>query len=124
MKEFFLVLFECSIAREALVASILVGLAVGGMRSRDVIVPFDFNDWEFGVVASFLILLYSNIPRGEGGDILSWRLEGSGDFYVSSFFNALRGPHVVPFPWKIIWCVKTQKRISFLWMTTWGRILT
>ena len=108
---------------EALVASMLVRQTVGEMRSWDVIVLFDFNDWEFGVVASFLILLYSNIPWGEGGDILSWGLKGSGDFYVSSFYNALRGPHVVPFPWKSIWCVKTQKRISFFWMTTWGRIL-
>lgn len=76
---------ECSIAREALVAFMLVRQTVGEMRSRDVIILFDFNDWEFGVVASFLILLYSNIPRGEGGDILSRRLEGSGDFYFKFF---------------------------------------
>lgn len=62
MKEFFLVLFECSIAREALVASMLVRQTVGEMRSWDVIVLFDFKDWDFGVVASFLILLYSIIP--------------------------------------------------------------
>ena len=52
MKEVFPILFECSIAREASVASMLVRQTVGKMRSWDVSSLLNFNDWEFEVLDS------------------------------------------------------------------------
>ena len=31
---------------------------------------------------------------------------------------------IYPFSWKSIWCVKSPKRVSFLWTTARGKILT
>ena len=52
LKEVLPILFECSIAREASVASMLVRQTVGEMRSWDVSSLLNFNDWEFEVVDS------------------------------------------------------------------------
>ena len=40
-------------------------------------------------MASFLQLLYSNIPTSEGCDMLGWRLHKSREFDVRSFYKAL-----------------------------------
>ena len=37
----------------------------------------DFHDWEMEAV-SFLDFTYSQIPKGEGDDRMTWRLSGSG----------------------------------------------
>jgi hypothetical protein len=53
-------------------------------------------------VASFLQLLYSNIPTSEGCDMLGWRLHRSTEFDVRSFYKALLGPSDLHFPWKSV----------------------
>lgn len=52
LKEVFPILFECSIARETFVTSMLVRQTAGEMRSWDVSSLLNFNDWEFEVVDS------------------------------------------------------------------------
>ncbi len=64
-------------------------------------------------VDSFFDLLYSHHPQGQGEDQLSWRLPKSGKFEVSSFYEHLREPTGVHFPWKSIWRVKVPHKIAF-----------
>ena len=40
---------------------------------------------------SFLDLIYSQVPRGEGGDRISWFLNGSGTFDVQSYYQVIHG---------------------------------
>lgn len=40
---------------------------------------------------SFLDLIYSRVPRGEGGDRMSWCLNKSGTFDVQSYYQLIRG---------------------------------
>ena len=51
----------------------------------------DFHNWELESVTSFLDLIYSHLPRGDGCDRLNWQLNGRGVFDVQSFNKAL-GP--------------------------------
>lgn len=83
--------YACSIARDASVYSVLVSQIDGGCRAgmSDFI---DFNDWELELVNSFLNLLYSNIPKREGCDRRSWRLEG----LVNLMFVLFTLPYEVP----------------------------
>jgi hypothetical protein len=70
---------------------VLVSQIDGGCRAgmSDFI---DFNDWELELVNSFLNLLYSNIPKREGCDRRSWRLEG----LVNLMFVLFTLPYEVP----------------------------
>ena len=69
--------------------------------------------------------LGSNLPQSENGDRLRWNLSKNGDFDIHSFYNRLRDPLPIIFPWKGIWKVKAPQRISFfVWTATWDKILT
>ena len=86
-----------------------------------------FHDWELEGICSLFQHLYSNMPRGEGGGLLSWKLTRSGVFDVRSYYNFLCfvQPSLRAFPWKSIWGLKVPKRVSFfLWTATWDAILT
>lgn len=73
-------------------------------------------------MASFLQLLYSNIPTSEGCDMLGWRLHKSREFDVRSFYKALL----------LVICISLGRVFSVLrplgWFCVWtmasGRILT
>lgn len=76
-------------------------------------------------VCNLFKLLYSNMPRGEGNDKLTWQLTGLVFFDVRSCYNFLCSPFTYLFPWKRIWCLKAHKRVSFfLWRAARGSILT
>jgi hypothetical protein len=74
---------------------------------------------------AFFSLIHSHIPRGESADKMHWRLNRKGVFDSRSYFQALHAPGIVAFPWKIIWGVKSLRRVAlFMWTVAWGRILT
>ena len=68
------------------------------------------------------------MPRGEGDDTLTWKLNRSSVFNVHSYYNLPVDPDgssSIPFPWKCIWSTKVPKRVSFfLWTAARGSILT
>ena len=48
-----------------------------------------------------------------------WRLD------VRSFYNKLRSPLPITFPWKGVWKVKAPRHVSFfVWIVVWDKILT
>uniref|UniRef100_A0A2N9GMA1 Pentacotripeptide-repeat region of PRORP domain-containing protein n=1 Tax=Fagus sylvatica TaxID=28930 RepID=A0A2N9GMA1_FAGSY len=67
---------------DALVSSILVSHLGGDGRSWNVKFLRDFHDWELESATSFLELIYSHLPRGNGCDKPNWQLNGSGVFDV------------------------------------------
>uniref|UniRef100_A0A2N9HQY3 DNA topoisomerase (ATP-hydrolyzing) n=1 Tax=Fagus sylvatica TaxID=28930 RepID=A0A2N9HQY3_FAGSY len=70
-------------------------------------------------------LIQSHIPRGVSADKMHWHLTRKGVFDARSYFQALQAPRVVAFPWKIIWGVKSPRRVAFfMWTVAWDRILT
>ena len=73
----------------------------------------------------FLRTLGSNLPQTKNEDHMRWKLTKKGGFDIRSFYNKLRGPLPIIFPWKGIWKVMTPQRVSFfVWMTTWDKIPT
>ena len=109
----FLVVFGIASNREAYVASSLERLGIGEWRSWDVRFIRRPNDWEMGVVDEFLCTLDSNLPPTKNGDHMRSELTKNGDFYIRSFYNKLRGPLPIIFPWKGIWKVKAPWHVSF-----------
>ncbi|XP_065620529.1 uncharacterized protein LOC136063704 [Quercus suber] len=94
-------------------------------RSWNVRLLRDPNDWEMGEVDEFLRTLGSNLPRSELGDRMRWMLTKKGVFDIRSFYNKLRCPLPIIFPWKGIWKVKAPPRVSFfVWTATWEKIRT
>ena len=56
---------------------------------------------------------------------MRWKLTKNGDFDIRSFYNKLRGPLPIIFPWKGIWKVKALWCVSFfVWTAVWDKILT
>ena len=111
--------------REASVALSLEQLGIEAQRSWNVRLQRDPNDWELGVVDEFLRVLGSNLPHNENGDRMRWTLTKNGDFDIRSFYNKLRGPLPIIFPWKGVWKVKAPRRVSFfVWTAAWDKILT
>ena len=54
-----------------------------------------------------------------------WRLKRNGLFDIRSFYNVLRGPPRVSFPWRCIWRSKAPRRVCFFaWTAAWDMILT
>uniref|UniRef100_A0A2N9F7K2 Reverse transcriptase zinc-binding domain-containing protein n=1 Tax=Fagus sylvatica TaxID=28930 RepID=A0A2N9F7K2_FAGSY len=101
LKAMFPVLFACSSARDASIAASLSNSGVNGGRIWDITFIRDFKDWEVD------------------------QLRQHGVFDAKSFYHALDGRQVVPFPWKAIWRVKAPRRVSFfVWSAAWGKILT
>ena len=68
LKVVYPVSYKNSTNGKALVESLLVMHTMGEMKSLDVRYVWDFNDWELNLVASFLQLLNSHIPRGWWSD--------------------------------------------------------
>ena len=72
----------------------------------------------------FLRTLSSNLPPTENEDCMRWKLTKNGDFDIRSFYNKLRSPLPIIFPWKCVWRVKASWRVSFfVWTAVWDRIL-
>ena len=86
--------------REAFLASYLDRLEIEARRSWNVHLIRDPNDWELGVVDNFLRTLGSNLPQTENRDRMRWKLTKNGGFDICSFYNKLRGPLPIIFPWK------------------------
>ena len=77
-----------------------------------------------GGVDEFLRTLSSNLPPIENGDRMRWKLTKIGDFDIRLFYNKLRSPWPIFFPWKGVWKVKAPRRVSFfVWTAVWDRIL-
>ena len=55
---------------------------------------------------AFLRILGSNLAPTDNGDHMRWKLSKNGDFDIQSFYNKLRGPLPIIFPWKGVWKVK------------------
>ena len=73
----------------------------------------------------FLRTLDSNLPPSVNGDRMRWKLIKNGDFDTRSFYNKLRSPLPIIFPWKGVWKVKVPRCVSFfMWTAVWDRILT
>ena len=124
-KETFPVLFGCSLNQDDFVASVLVSRSPGSPREWNLSFGRSFNDWELEQVMAFFSLIHSHTPRGEEADNLRWRLNGKGTFDSHSFYHALHAPEAVAFLWKIIWGVKSPRRVAFFMCTVaWDRILT
>ena len=66
-----------------------------------------------GGVDDFLRTLDSNLFPSVNGDCMRWKLIKNGDFDIRSFYNKLRSPLPIIFPWKGVWKVKVPRRISF-----------
>ena len=78
-----------------------------------------------GVVDEFLRTLGANLPPTVNGDCMRWKLTKNEAFNIRSFYNKLRNPLPIIFPWKGVWKVKASRHVSFVvWTTVWDRILT
>ena len=120
----FPVVYGIAINRETSVASSLERLGTEAQRSWKVLLLRNPNDWETGVVDEFLHTLGSNLPHSEQRDRMIWKLSKKGDFDVRSFYDKLRCPLPIIFPWKGIWKVKAPTHVSFfVWSATWEKIL-
>ena len=74
---------------------------------------------------AFLRTLGSNLPPIENGDRMQWKLTKNENFDIRLFYNKLRGPMPIIFPWKSVWKVKALHRVSFfVWTAIWDKILT
>ena len=96
----FPVVYGIATNREASVASFLERLGTKARRSWKVLLLRDPNDWDMGDVDEFLHTLGSNLPQSEQGDRMIWKLSKKGDFDIRSFYNKLRSPLPIIFPWK------------------------
>ena len=94
-------------------ASSLERLEIEEQRSWDVRFIRRPNDWEMGDVDAFLRTLGSNLPPIENGDRMRWKLTKNENFDIQSFYNKLRGPVPIIFPWKSVWKVRAPRRVSF-----------
>ena len=83
-------------------ASFLERLGTKARRSWKVLLLRDPNDWDMGDVDEFLHTLGSNLPQAEQGDRMIWKLSKKGDFDIRSFYDKLRSPLPIIFPWKCI----------------------
>ena len=123
LKDSYSVLFECTSNKAATIIDVL--LRVQGRQDWNVTFTCNFNDWEMDLVVSFLNLLQSNIPAMEVEDGLWWKLKKTGRFNTRSYYEALRDPPQVDFPWKSIWRSKAPRRASFfIWTAAWNKVWT
>jgi hypothetical protein len=80
LKEVFPVLIECTLDREATVASVL-SQQNGGVEWNVTFIR-NFSNWEMDGVTAFLHLLYSPSPVSMDSDVLWWRLKKDGLFNI------------------------------------------
>ena len=120
----FLSVYGIASNKEASVASSLEWLGIEEWRSWDVHFIRRPNDWEMGGVDEYLWTLDLNLPPSVNGDHMRWKLTKNEDFDIRSFYNKLRSPLLIIFPWKGVWKVKVPWRVSFfVWIAVWDRIL-
>jgi hypothetical protein len=125
LKDLFPILFICSTDRHTSVAIVLSRSDLDASCSWNISFVRDFNDWELPKVLSFFKFIHSFLSSRETDDKLVWSHCKSGQFDVWSYYGALQASTRSRFPWKIIWGVKTPRRISFfLWTTARDKILT
>ena len=125
LKELFPTFYGCFLNQNDSIALMLDSPRPGSPREWNLSFGQSFNDWELDQVMAFFSLIHSHIPKGETVDKLRWRLNRKGVFDSRSYFHVLLAPVVVAFPWKIIWGVKSPRRVAFfMWTVAWGRILT
>ena len=106
-------------------ASSFERLGMEEWRSWDVRFIRRPNDWEMGGVDAFLLTLGSNLLPTENGDRMQWKLLKNGDFDIQLFYNKLKGPLPIIFPWKGVWKVKASRHVSFfVWTAVCDKILT
>ena len=111
--------------KETSVASSLEQLGLEERRSWDVHFIRRPNDWKMGGVDDFLCTLGSNLPPTKNRNRMRWKLTKNKDFNIRSFYNKLRSPLPIIFPWKGVWKVKAPRRVSFfVWIAVWDRIFT
>ena len=126
LKDLYLDLFACAVSKEAWIYDLIVSNLEGGNRSWNLQFRQAFHEREVERACSLLKHLYSNMPRGERDDMLTWKLNHFGVFDVCSYYNLLAdsdGSSSNPFPWKCIWSTKVPKRVSFfLWIAARGSI--
>ena len=121
----FLVVYGIASNKEASVTSSLERLGIGDWSSWDVCFNWRPNDWEMGVVDEFLRTLGSDLPPIKNGDRMRWKMTKKGDFDIRLFYNKLRDPLPIIFPWKGVWKVKASRSVSFfVWTVVWDKILT
>ena len=99
--------------KKASVASSLEWLGIENRRSWNVLFIQRPNDWDMGVVDDFLRTLGSNLPPTVNGDRMQWKLTKNETFNIRSFYNKLRSPLPIIFPWKGVWKVKAPRCVSF-----------
>ena len=94
-------------------------------RIWDVRLIRDLNEWEMDEGLHFLHMLGANTPPLDVGDRMRWKLNPNGEFDTKSYYNKLRDPPSIVFPWKGIWRVKAPRQVSFfVWCVAWNKILT
>ena len=121
----FLSVYGIASNKKVLVASSFERLGIKERRSWDVHFIRRPNDWEMGGVEEFLHTLGSNLPSTENEDRMRWKLTKNEDFDIRSFYNKLRSPLTIIFPWKGVWKVKAPRGVSFfVWTVVWDKILT
>jgi hypothetical protein len=82
------------------------------------------QDWELGVVDSFMGFLYFVPLRLGRLDSVHWNLSSHVIFEVSSFYSALTQPSTSHFPWRFVWKSKVPSRVAFfIWTASLGKIL-
>ena len=85
----FPVLFEIVVDKNASVESLLVRQVEGRSRNWHVEFIRNFNDWEIDEVASFVHLLDSSTPLGEGNDRMIRKLINNEEFAMQSFYEKI-----------------------------------
>ena len=73
----------------------------------------------------FLRKLHHLVLNRDVEDVLNWKNNKKGSFFVRSHYHFLIKAFSYPFPWSIIWRSWAPMRVSFFaWETSWNRILT
>ena len=85
LKDLYPDLFACAVSKEAWISDLVISNLEGGSRSWNLQFRRAFHEKEVERAFSLLKHLYSNMPRGEGDKILTWKLNRFGVFDVRSY---------------------------------------
>ena len=92
LKDLYPDLFTCAVSKEAWIFDSVVSNLEGGNRSWNLHFCRAFHEREVERACSLLKHLYSNMPRGEGDDVFTQKLNHFGVFDVRSYYNLLANP--------------------------------